>query len=90
MKEIIIKFIIKYKIIIIWLVILAFFSITLLKLRAISNPSPDETYLESKQKSYQTDTIRIKDSVRVEIEKLEDTPVNTTPGQTGTNDPFNP
>lgn len=90
MKENLINHILKYKIIIIWLVILALFGLTLLKLRAINNPVPDDAYFESKQKSYQTDNIRIKDTVREEIEKLKDTPVNTQPGQTGTNDPFNP
>lgn len=90
MKEKILNYILKYKVIIIWLIILSLFGITLLKLQAISNPQPDNAYLEAKQQSYQTDKIRVKDSVRNEIEKLEDTKVNTQPGQTGTPDPFNP
>jgi hypothetical protein len=90
MKDKLQKYILKYKIIIIWMIILSLFGLTLLKLQSINNPTPDDEYLKSKQQSYQTDKIRIKDSVREEIEKLENIPVNTQPGQVGTSDPFNP
>ncbi len=86
----VINIIIKYRIIILWSFILLVFGLTLLKFRAISNPTPDDDYLQSKEQSYQTDKIKIKDSVRKEIEKLEDTQINTDPGQVGTTDPFNP
>jgi len=87
----ILDIIIQYHIVLITLVILGLFGYTLYKIQDISNPQVDPVYIESKRGSQPVATkLKIKDSVKSQIEQLQETPVNTQPGQLGTNDPFNP
>lgn len=90
MKQQLLNYLYKYRIILIWLGILVLFALSLVKLQAIVNPVADKAYVEAKTKDIQSDRIQIKDSLKQQIEQLQETPVNTQPGQLGTADPFNP
>lgn len=90
MKQQIANYLYKYRIIIIWLAILLLFGIALVKLQAIVSPAADKAYVDAKTKDIQNDRIQIKDSLKQQINQLQETPVNTQPGQLGTADPFNP
>lgn len=89
MKKQIIKYITQYHVAVIWVVLLGLFGFTLWKIQAISNPKPDPEYLKEKRLD-QPSTIEIKDSLRAQLEELENTPVNTQPSNVGIGDPFNP
>lgn len=80
----------KYRVILISVIILGLFGYTLLKLPAINNPQPDPAYINSQNKNAQVTKIQIKDSLKQQLEKLQDTPVNVTPNAVGKPDPFNP
>lgn len=85
------KFIVKYKTILICLLVLGMFGYTLWRVRVISNPVADPSYVEAKRSNQQNNTkLQVKDALRAQIEQLQEVPVNTQPGQLGTNDPFNP
>ena len=89
-KNQLLEVVIKYRFIIILLVLLGLFGYTLLRLQLISNPQPDPDYLRDKQQTFQTDKIQVKDSLRTQIEQLEATPVDVQADQVGRPDPFNP
>lgn len=79
----------QYQFFMFWALMLGLFGYSLWQVQKISQPKADEAYVKSQQRD-QITTIQIKDSLRQQIEKLEDTPVDTTPNNVGTSDPFNP
>lgn len=82
---------IRYRVILITLAIFGLFGYTLYRIQQISNPRVDQSYIEAKRGTQPTSTkLKIKDSVKTQIEQLQETPINTQPGQLGTSDPFNP
>lgn len=90
MKQKLLKNLGRYKLILIWLVIGALLSSILWKLQAVNNPVPDPNYLKDQRQESQTKKIQIKDSVKKQIESLQDVPVNAQPPSVGTPNPFNP
>ena len=84
------QLIVKYHIILICLIILGLFGYSLGQLRSISNPQPDPAYLNSQQQVSQPTKIQINDSLKTQIEQLEETPVDVTPNTIGKPDPFSP
>ena len=89
MKQKLLNIIIKYRLSLIWLILGGLFGYSLLQLTAISNPKADAAYLRNQQKS-QTTELKVKDSLRTQLERLVDTPVDTEPEGLGRPDPFNP
>lgn len=87
-----IKYIYSYRIILIWLAILALLGFTLWQSLKISDPQVDREYLQeqrTKQQKNATD-IELSEELREQIHNLEHTPVDTEPEDLGTNDPFHP
>lgn len=73
-----------------WLIILALFGYTLLQAQAISDPVADEDYLFDQRREIDTATLNVDEDLKNQIESLLETPVDTTPDNLGTRDPFNP
>jgi hypothetical protein len=90
MKQRLLKLLKQYRVLIFVLVFAGLCGYCLLKLQIITNPQADPDYIKSKQEISQTDSIRVKDSLEEEINKLTDTPVNVQPSALGRPDPFNP
>lgn len=88
----IISFIVRYRIIIVWLVILCLLGLTLWRLQSISNPEPDASYIKKQRENpdVQVAEIRLTDELRRDIELLRPNPVDVDPNRLGTQDPFNP
>lgn len=82
----------RYRVIIVWLVVLGLLGFTLWRLQAISNPQPDERYLEQQRndEENQITDIQLNDDLREKIEILRPNPVDVDPENLGTQDPFNP
>ncbi len=89
MKQKLLAGFIKYRLSLIWLLLLGLFGYSLFRLGAISNPAADPAYLKDQQKTQAT-KFEIKDSLRSQLEQLVDTPVDTRPQGLGRPDPFNP
>ena len=79
----------KYRLIFFWLLVLVLFGFTLYRLGALNTPIADQNYLKTQQTNKTTE-IKIDESLRLELEQLVDTTVNTRPGRLGHPDPFNP
>lgn len=88
----IIKFLHSYRVIVIWLIILGLVGFTLWQSLKISDPQIDKAYLEQKRSELKKEAIDVEMSSELEttINNLHKTPVETEPGDTGTQDPFNP
>ncbi len=79
----------KWRFVCFWLLVLVLFGYTLWRIQAISNPKPDQAYINSQQ-SQQATKINIPDSLRAQLENSINTKVNVAPGSLGHHDPFNP
>lgn len=86
------KFLHSYRVIVIWLIILGLVGFTLWQSLKISDPQIDKTYLEQKRSELKKKAIDVEMSSELEttVNNLNETPVETDPGDTGTQDPFNP
>lgn len=83
------KPLIKYRFVISLLVGAGLFGLLLYKFTLLSQPRTDTDYLKQQQSAEITE-IKIDPSLREELEKLEDTKVDTQPDDLGQADPFNP
>ena len=90
MKQRALQLLIRYRTILIAVVFALLLGYSLLRMQLISNPRPDPNYLGSQQSTIQTGSIKVKDSLQEQINKLVDTPVNVQPDILGRPDPFNP
>lgn len=88
----IVSFIVRYRVILIWLVVLCLLGLTLWRLQAISDPEPDAHYINKQRENpeNQVEKIQLPDELRRNIEQLQPNPVDVDPDQLGTQDPFNP
>lgn len=86
----ILTYINKYRLILVWLLILALFGFSLLRAQDISNPHADMDYLGEQREEIESTALDIDEDLRVQIEELLETPVDTDPDNLGTEDPFNP
>lgn len=84
--------VIRYRVLIIWLAIFLLLGFTLWRMQAISNPQPDEAYLQSQREDpkNQITDIKLSEELKREIDLLRPTPVDVDPDDLGTQDPFNP
>ncbi|MBI3983676.1 hypothetical protein HY346_00050 [Candidatus Microgenomates bacterium] len=79
----------QYRLSLIWVLVLILFGLILVKLPALTSPPIDQDYLRLQRQS-QITNISVKDTLREQLERLVDTPVDTQPHQVGQTDPFNP
>ncbi len=87
----VLKFILRKRTILITLVICGLLGYTLWHMQAAMNPKADQNYLNSRRNpANSSNKIQIKDSIKQQIEQLQDTPLNLQPGKLGKPDPFNP
>ena len=85
------SFLARYRVIVVSLIVLGLLGYTLFRLQAISNPQIDEEYLDQKRADNPiTGEIKVDDELIEKINDLEAIPVDVTPDNLGTNDPFNP
>lgn len=90
MKQQLIQLLMRYRFLILMILFASMLAYGLLRLQLISNPRPDPNYTNEQQSTVTTGSIKVKDSLQEEINKLVDTPVNVEPDVLGRSDPFNP
>lgn len=85
-------FVVRYKVILVWLIVLGLLGLTLWRLQSISNPEPDTQHIKMQRDNPENQVVEIKlsDDLRREIDRLRPNPVDVDPNQLGTQDPFNP
>ncbi len=85
-----IRFISRYRLIAIWLLILVLFGYTLIKIRPISNPVIDENRRLEQLFESQQIGINVDEELRDKIDNLVEVNVDESLGDLGTQDPFSP
>ena len=87
----VLKILLPKRTVLIIVAIFGLFGYTLWHMQEVMNPRADQGYLNSKRNPANSNNkIQIKDSVKQQIEQLQDTPLNLQPGKLGKPDPFNP
>ncbi|MEX0668535.1 MAG: hypothetical protein WD061_02250 [Candidatus Saccharimonadales bacterium] len=90
MSKKVFKFIAKYSVVFLWLLILVLFGYTLIKTMPISGPEPDENRITEQLLETQQISINIDEELKKQIDARIEVDVDTSIGDLGTQDPFSP
>lgn len=81
-----------YRILVIWVLILGLLGFTLIQARQIADPQVDESLLEEQRQTLAEDTITLELNAELEsrMQQLQPDPIDASPDELGSRDPFNP
>lgn len=81
-----------YRIVIIWVLILGLLGFTLIQARQIADPQVDRALLEEQRQTLAEDaiTLELNDELESRMQRLQPSPIEASPEELGSRDPFNP